>query len=226
LGRPENLRGIARCKECRLTHPFDSVNGEEVERTLILSAGADSERRTVRLPRFAELGVGAGLPGFEPPAVVRKIDLANGDTAPRARANDVTTIWAVQDTGAVVRVSLVEGARTLPSTVRLPHGTELEVGAGLNVDGTRTEIVALRANGHTWRRPGDRFPSEEVDRAYVRRTAMPPAGRSDWSRSRARPSSAARATSTAGRSRSSPGIRVARRAPRARSADGGADDQS
>jgi uncharacterized Zn finger protein len=225
-GRPQNLRGTARCKVCRLTHPFESAERPEVERTLIVSSGARSERQSVRLPRFARLAVDERVPGSDPPVTIRKIDLPTGASPRSAIASEVATIWGVLDTGAVVRVSLVEGPRTHPVVVHLPHGTELEVGDVLEVEGTRTEIVALRADGHTWHRPGDRFSSDRVDRAYVRRTEMPPAGRSDWSRSRVSPSSAARATSRPGRSRSSPGIRVTRRVPRARSADGGADDQS
>jgi uncharacterized Zn finger protein len=220
------LSGVARCRECRRTHPFESAAPVTVERVLIVSSGAESERLTFRIPRFAHLAVERDLPGFDPPVRVRKLELPNGETRRSALAFEVATVWGVRDTGAVVRVSLVEGARTRPAVVRLPHGTELEVGAGLDVEGMRTEIVALRAAGHTWRRPGDRFPSDRVDRAYVRRTEMPPAGSSDWSRSRGIPSSEARATSRPGRSRSSPGIRVTRRTPRARSADGGADVQS
>lgn len=224
--RTSRLRGTARCKECRLTHTFDTATPEEVERTVIVSAGTESERRTVRLPRFARLEVGRDLPGSDPPVTIRKIDLASGVTAGSAVASEVATVWGVRDLGAVVKVSVVEGARTRATVLRLPHGTVLEVGSMLDVDGDRAEIVGLRAAGHTWRRPGDRFPGEQVDRAYVRRTAIPPAGRSDWSRSRDRPSSPARATSSSGRSRSSPGIRVTRRVPRARNADVGADDQS
>jgi uncharacterized Zn finger protein len=220
------LSGVARCRECRRTHPFESLATATVDRVLIVSSGAESKRSSVRIPRHARLEVDRELPGADPPVRIRKLELANGGSRRTAVASEVATVWGVRDTGAVVRVSLVEGARTRPAVVRLPHGTELEVGAELNVEGTRTEIVALRAAGHTWRRPGDRFPSERVDRAYVRRTAMPPAGRSDWSRSRESPSSEAREASRSSRSRSSPGIRVTRRAPRARSADGGADVQS
>jgi uncharacterized Zn finger protein len=225
-GKHGNLSGVARCKECRLTHPFASHAAEEVDRVLIVSCGATSERRTVRLPRFAPLEVGRELADLDPPVTIRKIDLKTGTSTHRAVAAEVETVWGVRDVGSVVRVALVEGARTRPANVRLPHGTELEVGSGLDVEGTMTEIVALRAAGHTWRRPGDRFPSDRVDRAYVRRMARPPAGSNDWRRSRESPSSAARETSTPARSRSSPGIRVTRRAPRARRAEGGADDQS
>jgi uncharacterized Zn finger protein len=220
------LSGIARCRECRRTHPFESVAAASVERVLIVSSGAESERSKIRLPRYARLEVNGELPGFDPPVVIRKLDLANGESRRSATANEVATVWGIRDTGALVKVSLVEGADTHPAVVRLPHGTELEVGDELEVEGTRTEIVGLRAAGHTWRRPGDRFAGERVDRAYVRRIAMPPAGSRDWSRSRDNPSSEASATSTSSRSRSSPGIRVKRRVPRARSADGGADDQS
>jgi uncharacterized Zn finger protein len=220
------LRGIARCRTCRFTHPFESVPTEEVEVDLIVSSGSRSERRRVRLPRFARLKVGSTVPGGDERVTIRRLDDPSGRSVPHADAHAVPTIWGVLDLGAVVRVSVVEGARTRATVVRLPHGTILEVGEPMVVDGARAQIVALRANGRTWRRPGDRFGSDEVVRAYVRRTESPPAGRRDWSRSRGTASSSARATSIAARSRSSPGTRVTRSVPRARRADGGADAQS
>ncbi len=220
------VRGVARCQECRYTHAFESGPPDEVERAVIVSHGASSERTTLRLRRAAHLQVGATLPGPDPPLRVRRLERPDGTDVPEAEAAEIRTIWAVRDEGAVVRISIVEGARTVPTSVRLPHGTALEVGAEIVVDDGSGEIVALRARSRTWRRPGDRFRADEVDRAYVRWIARPPAGRSDWRRSRERPSSAASEDSTPARSRSSPGTRIARRRPRARRAAGGAADQS
>ena len=221
-----SLRGVARCQVCRFTHPFVAPVPDEVERDLIVSSGAETSRRRIRLAANAQLQVGGTVPGLDAPMTIRRLDAPGRPDAAQTPAAEVRTIWAVRDDGAIVRVSLVEGSRTRSAVVRLPHGTVLEVGSELDVEGRRAAIVALRAAGQTWRRPGDRFPADQVQRAYTRRTTMPPAGRRDWSRSRGRPTSVARATSTAARSRSSPGTRVARRVPRARSADGGADDQS
>ncbi len=226
-GRPgAAVRGVARCRECRFTHPFSIPAPADIELDLIVSSGATTRRRRIRLPRATLLQVGGGIPGIEAPLTIHRLDAPGEPEAAQTPASAVRTIWAVEDLGAIVPVSLVDGARTRPARVQLPPGTLLEVGADLVVDGTRVEIVALRAEGRTWRRPGDRFRAEAVQRAYARRTAMPPAGNSAWRRSRASPSSAARSTSTFVRSRSSPGTRVARKAPRARRAAGGADDQS
>jgi uncharacterized Zn finger protein len=220
------IRGVARCRECRLTHPFESVPVVEVERDVIVSSGSRSKPQKVRVPRFAHLQVGNAVPGTSDPLTIRRLEDSAGRSVRGGDAREIATIWAVRDEGAVVRVSILEGAVTRASVVRLPHGTVLEVGEALVVDGRPYGITALRADGKTWRRPGDRFRGDEVVRAYVRRTAIPPAGRRDWSRSRVSSSSDARAASTPPRSRSSPGTSVARRVPRARSADGGADDQS
>jgi len=224
--RRGRVRGIARCRNCRLTHPFASAPAERADVELIVSDGAVSERSRLPLPRLARLTVGATVPVAGDPLTVRRLDGPDGRSVRSARAAELRTIWAVRDRGTVVAVSIVEGRRTRSASLALPHGTLLGIGDALSVDDRPHAIVALRANGHTWKRLGDRFRAEEVGRAYVRRTDRPPAGRSAWSRGRVSPSSRASATSVGSRSRSSPGTSTTRRRPRARSAAGGAADQS
>lgn len=89
----------------------------------------------------------------------------------------------------------------------VPPDTPIEVGASLQLEERTVTVVGIRAKGSTWRRPGDRFVAGEVMRVYARREAMPPAGRSDWSRSREMPSSRTSSTSMSFRRRSSPGVR-------------------
>jgi uncharacterized Zn finger protein len=221
-----DLAGVARCKVCRFTHPFEVRETRTVRRPVIVSDGAGSRRSDVEMDPTTHLEVGGRVPGTRDPIEIRRLDRQGGRPTDAAPASQVATIWAVRDRGAVVPVSIVEGDRTRPARVQLLPGTILEVDAPLVVEGAETTIVGLRAEGRTWRRPGDRFPAERVDRAYVRRSSIPPAGRSAWTRSRERPSSAARPRSTSDRSRSAPGTRVSRSSPRARSAEGGAADQS
>ncbi len=220
------LSGVARCQECRWTHPFAWAPPERVDLPLIVSEGAVSEARRVSLPRRGKLQVGSGLPGSVEPLVIHRLDDGTGRAVSSATAGEVGTIWATRDRGAIVAVSIVEGRHTQSVRLPLPHGTRLRVGDPLSLDTVSVEIVGLRARGHTWRRLGDEFPADEVDRVYGRRTSMPPAGSSPWRRVRARPSSATRVTSVAARSRSTPGTRTTRRTPRARIAEGGAAVQS
>lgn len=219
-GRP--IRGIARCRTCHFTHPFESAGEDHVDISLIVSSGASSERERLRLPRFRTIQVGTGVPDTDRALTVRRIDVRTGRSVPSARAGEVATVWASRDEGAVVLVSIVEGRRTRSDRLRLPHRTQIAVGDELLTSVGPIEVVGLRARGRTWRRPGDAFPADEVDRVYGRRTASPPAGRSDWRRGRDSPSSRERLVSTASRSRSSPGTRRTRREPRARTAEGGA----
>lgn len=220
------IGGVARCRECRFTHPFESIPEPRVELTLIVSAGAVSERRRISLPRFRKIQVGTGVPEADEPLIVHRIDGATGRPLSNAAAGEVATLWATRDVGAVVAVSIVEGRRTRPVRVHLPHGTVLRVGDELHVDGETVEIVGLRAKGNSWRRLGDGFSADEVDRVYSRRISSPPAGNSPWRRVRVSPSSRASSTSTRSRSRSTPGTRTTRTVPRARIADGGAAVQS
>ncbi len=225
-GTPRHLRGVARCRVCRFTHPFESVEEDRTELTLIVSVGPTSERTRISLPRSRRLQVGRGIPGREPPLTVHRIEDVSGRSLASGRVGEIGTVWATRDEGAVILVSIVEGQRTRSIRLALPHGTLLRVGDDLALDDGTVEVVGLRARGQTWRRPGDAFPADDVVRAYTRRISSPPAGKSPWRRVRVSPSSRASSTSTASRSRSGPGTRRARTEPRARIADGGAAVQS
>jgi uncharacterized Zn finger protein len=221
-GPVRRIRGVARCRVCRLTHPFDSVPETTREVALIVSSGPTSERSVVSLPSHERLQVGNPVPQADPPLTIRRIEDRAGHTRPFAVASDVRTVWAARDEGAVVAVSLVEGGHTRSERVALPHGTRLVVGDPLHLEKESVEIVGLRARGRTWRRIGDEFSADEVARVYARLSSIPPAGKRPWSRVRDRPRSWASETSRASRPRSGPGTRTARTAPRARRAEGGA----
>jgi uncharacterized Zn finger protein len=216
------VAGVARCRECRWTHPFESAPSPEVEVSLLVSDGERTESTTVRLPPTRRLALGETFPGPAGPVTIRKLDPRSGPPVRAAPASEVATVWATRGTGAVVRVSVVEGSRTRPARLVAPPDRTLSVGDRMTVDGVPILVVGLRARGHTWRREGDGFPAAEVQRLYGRRTDRPPAGRSDWSSGRGTPRSRESSTSRFDRSRSSPGVRKARTRPWARTADSGA----
>ncbi|HTW55825.1 MAG TPA: HVO_0476 family zinc finger protein [Thermoplasmata archaeon] len=218
----KGFSGVARCRDCRWTHPFESAVPSVASVDLILSDGRDSVRRPISLPPHAELAVGDPVPDLAERAIVRRIDVAGGRSVPRALASRAATVWAVRDVGAVVKVSVIVGARTRTDRLVVDPGHRYEVGAPIRIGRVELTITALRARGHTWRKRGDAFAAGEVERLYARRTARPPAGRSDWSSERERPRSRARATSAVARSRSSPGVSRHRTSPRARTAASGA----
>lgn len=220
------IAGVARCRECRWTHPFLSAREEAAQLEAVVSSGATSRRETLELPSSQVLRVGEPLPRPGPGVRVSKIDLQDGSTATVAPARQVRTVWGVEDGPRFLRVAVLDGPRS--STERVPVTAEmrLRVGSSLRLAGGPVTIVALRARGRTWRRAGDEFGAEEVGVAYGRRTVRPPAGRSAWSRERVTPSSRASSASRAGRSRSSPGVSKNRTVPRARTAPGGATRRS
>jgi uncharacterized Zn finger protein len=208
------VRGVARCKECRLTHPFESAPEATVDVRVVVSEHDRSTRSVVAFPRHRRLLVGSGLPAQDPTFKIRRIDLHSGHRASDARTEEIATLWVTRDPVPSVKVSIVIGRLT--RTTRLPYapGTRYEVGTSVVVENRPLWIAAVRARGHTWRIPGDVFPAEEVERLYVRRTEMPPAGSRDWSSERVTPRVDARERSTVARSRSSPGRRTARTSPR------------
>jgi uncharacterized Zn finger protein len=220
------LAGVARCQECRWTHRFTQLEPRAVEVALVVSEGPRSTRRRVRLPALRRLQVGSGVPGESGRLRIRRIDTRAGESVASATTNETATIWVTSEGETAVPVSVVERARTRAVRWVVPSETQVAVGEEVEVDGSALTVVALRARGHTWRRPGDRFEANEVQRLYGRRREMPPAGSNDSRRVRVRASSAASSASRALRSRSGPGTRTARTVPRDRIADGGAAVQS
>ncbi len=220
--RPDDLRGVARCQNCRTTHRFASRPPAATTVRLILSTGRESRTEAIELPPSELLRVGELLPGRAPAVEVRRLDLADGGTTRSAAADRVVAIWGALRADRVLRISEVVGRTTIPHQITIPDATPIEVGGTLRVDGHELHVWALRARARTWQRPGDRFPAGEVDRVYARRYRMPPAGSNDWTSPREMPSSRATSTSAAGRSRSSPGVRIRRTRPRAASAGTGA----
>ncbi len=218
------LRGVARCRVCRWTHPFVSARAPSGAVEAIVSHGETSERRRVELAPGLRVKVGEPLGGSVDAAVVRRIDLWRGGRADDAPAREVRTVWLVDRGPPTVRLAVIEGARSTTERVALDPRTVLTVGGSIRARGGPVTVVGLRARQRTWRRPGDAFPASEVRVVYGRRTVSPPAGSSPWRRERGTPSSRASSTSRSARSRSSPGRRRNRTSPRARSAAGGATE--
>ncbi len=213
-GTARRIRGVARCRVCRFTHPFESRSEDRVELTLIVSAGPNSERRRHLLPRTRKIQVGTGVPGSDEPLLVSRIDGRDGRSVSHAFAGDVATVWATRDVGAVVRASIVDGRRTVPVRGVVPHGTILRVGEPLPWSEDPVEITGLRARRQTWRRRGDAFPADEVVRVYARRTAPGPGSLRPRTRVRPAPSARAPIDSDSEAEAPTPGPRASRRAPR------------
>lgn len=214
--------GLARCSQCRWTHPFVLFLPDTVQIPAVLSDGARSARSTVAVASDRRLQVGSRVPGQVPPIRILRIDRRDGKRVSEAVAGQVATLWVAPDVPRPIPVSLVLGSRTATTRATLPPDQLVEVGGTVDVAGATLRVVGLRARGETWRQVGDRFPAREVARIYTRRMDSPPAGRSRWSRSRETPSSRETSTSRSERSRSGPGVRIRRRRPRPRTAAAGA----
>ena len=214
-GPPGTLQGVARCRECRLTHRFRAESPRPVDLDLIVSEGPQSVRQRIALTRHLRLSVEQEVPEHAERYRILRIDTLDGRRVSTAWSELAATLWVTTSVGALVPVSIVEGRRTRSLRVQFAPELRLAVGGPVRIEEREFTVGAIRARGHTWRRPGDGFPAEEVDVVYARRTVRPPAGRSGWSRARPTPRSRASSTSRAERSRSSPGLRRNRTVPRA-----------
>ena len=212
---PTTLGGVARCRECRLTHPFVSTREARAAVSVVVSRGPSSERRRVELPSAGTLRVGEPIPEADPRVVIHRIDLADGTPVTSALAREVRTLWAVEEEPRRLRVAVLQGARSSTERLDAVPGVRLCVGDSLQLPSGPVTIVALRARDRTWRRRGDAFAATEVAVVYGRRTVRPPAGRSPWRRERGTSSSRESSSSRAARSRSFPGESRKRTEPRA-----------
>ena len=219
------FEGLAKCRECGWTHPFQVRRPSEATIDLIVSRGAESERTTVRMPASQELRVGSPVSATDVPLTVRKLEAVEGGPVPHGRAVSIRTVWAVPASEHRLRVSILEGPRTRPVEAIVDPATIVTVGEDFLLAEGSIRVLALRAQGRTWKLSGDRFPARVVQRVYGRRIETPPAGRSDWRSERETPRSRASSTSRPARSRSSPGVRRNRTSPRRRTAAAGATVQ-
>lgn len=219
---PGDLQGVARCRVCRWTHPFETQGPRTVATNLIISLGPASRRTVVRLPESQPLAVDSMLPGEDRPLRVRRLEGRDGSPRATALPAELASVWAVEDRGIRLPVSVVEGRQTWTAKLEVERGARYAVGERIQAAGAAVVIVALRARGRTWRRAGDQFGAEEIQRVYGRRTVSPPAGSRDWRTPRPTPSSRESSASRSARIRSSPGVRRTRTTPRRRRALGGA----
>ncbi len=221
-----HLSGTARCRKCEWTHRFEFIAPSTVEVAEVVSEGPRSIHRRVALPAGEPIEVGSSVRDRDGSLTVERIDSRTGRSLHSAKPEEIGTIWLTRNVGAVVPVSVIEGARTWTDRLTVPPTSWLGVGDAVSVRSTPLRIVGLRARGRTWRLAGDGFAASEIQRVYARRADTPPAGRRAWSTGRGRPTSRTRETSTADRSPSGPGVSRKRSFPRARRAEGGAADQS
>jgi uncharacterized Zn finger protein len=223
-GREHYISGVARCRDCQVTHPFQAEASGNVDVAVIVSDGPVSIYGSRSLPARRRLQVGSRIPSSDPPLRIHRIDRKDGSRVPEAPSDEIATLWASPDRGHIVPVSVQEGRATTSLRLALAPGSLVTVDEELVTDGGRLTVVALRARGRTWRRPRDGFPAGEIQRVYARRKERPPAGNSGWRRPRETSSARASSVSRAARSRSSPGVTRNRSSPRARRAAGGATE--
>ncbi len=216
------LEGVARCRQCRATHPFESRPPKKTELFVIVSDGPRSVRRSISLAPGQRIQTGAPVPDYDEPVIARRLDARDGRLRTGGRADEISTVWATRQVGAVVKVSMIIGRITRPGRIVVPPETRFEIGGELDFEGTTLVITALRARGKTWRLEGDAFRADEIQRLYGRRSAMPPAGNSDWRSERPMPRSRTSSSSRSERSRSSPGVTRNLTTPRARTDVSGA----
>lgn len=214
-GRTTLTEGLARCRECRWTHPFSSMQREPVVVRAVVSQGPGSRSTRFSFDPQRLLQVGDRLDGPDGPVQIRRLESADGRSRPRLRAEEAATLWLVSAGPAAIPISIVEGRITRAATLDSSGIDTIGLGDELRVQGERLVITAVRLGGRTVRQADGPLPADRVERIYARRKANPPAGSIGWRVARDRPRALASSTSWEARSRSSSGRRTKSSSPRA-----------
>jgi uncharacterized Zn finger protein len=189
LAAGTTLEGIARCLQCRTPHPF-SLRPRPLEPVwVVVSLGPVSERHRIHLPADRRLELGETLRVGGRPVRLSRLEGPQGRNLAHARPADLVTLWAVTDDELSLRVSVLQGARTIPLHLTVRADDEVRVGDEHTVEGNEPfRIVGLRGRGKTFHLDGDALPAREVQRVYARWARTPPGGKRSWTRSREMPS--------------------------------------
>ena len=129
---PRLVQGTARCRVCQWTHRFESRPPGRVGVARIVSDGKISVRSRVELPAHLHVQVGSGIPGSDEPFRVLRIDTRDGHRVRSALTEEIATLWAVRDAGAVVPVSIVEGRFTRNGSSGGSEGDRVRGGRALH----------------------------------------------------------------------------------------------
>ncbi len=171
------LAGIARCGQCRHSHPFE-VRTPHNTVHVVVSDGARSRETRIEAPaRRYSPGDILDVEGKR--ARVTRVEYPSEGPRPPALRAIPSTVWATIEGPARVKVSLSAGPKTIPLTTEVPREQVLRVGEILSVGGRPLRIYAIRVGLRTYDLEGYEAPAGKVVRVYARSARTPPPGRRD-----------------------------------------------
>jgi uncharacterized Zn finger protein len=161
------LAGVVRCSICKTSHQFE-IAAKERDVKVILSEGPVSHSLTLALDANHRVGRNEVIEVHGKKFRVVRVETAKDPSADYAEVNDIKALWAVSAELVAVKISLVQGPKTVPLQVNLPPSLQLSVGDKIKVEGKKLMITGIRLRGKNMTARSGGGEARELQRIYAR----------------------------------------------------------
>lgn len=149
--RGMRLDVVASCRECGRTHRVLVRAVPEVEVSVIVSRGAQSSKKAIRLPEDEDVSLGDELVVGENNVQVTGLETRDGLRVDACRAGTLGTVWARYFDELVVKFSVNLRRKTIRKDVSLGPREVLNVGDELTLGRLRVRIHGIKVQGRMLR---------------------------------------------------------------------------
>lgn len=142
------LRSSVRCCECGHIHAVEIVEEMPIEVPIVMSWMEQSTRSIISLNPSEEVKVDDELYHNDHRIIVTSLETSGGRPS-RAKAKDLTNIWAKQFDKVWVKISLDRRGKVYSKEILAVPEEEFEVGDIIEIEGNAAAITSIRIQGRT-----------------------------------------------------------------------------
>jgi uncharacterized Zn finger protein len=148
-----SMDATIRCQDCDLIRTTTVQFPKQIEVKIVISDGARSESKTMTVEDDDLLKVGDEFHMDDGHQVkITGLELKQGRRADKARATEITTIWAIQFDILDVKISINDDRKTYSKSVRSVPDDEFVIGDILSFNDMDCLIHSIKVHGRMVRR--------------------------------------------------------------------------
>ena len=144
------LKSSVKCCNCGHIHAVELVEEKPIDVPIIVSWMEKSTRAKISLERLEEVKIDEELYLEGDRIIVTSIEVA-GVRKKKAKAEDITTIWAKKFDKVWIKVSLDAHGKVYSKKFLAVPEEEFEIGELVDIEGNMTAITAIKIEGRTLR---------------------------------------------------------------------------
>lgn len=163
--------GLVKCEECGRVHAVPVKKEKMLKLRVIVSRADKSFVQETEAAENEELFAGDEMvveDGDEVSGIrIQSIEAKTGGRVERAKAKDITTIWARAIDEVIVKVAIQKGANTRSVNYKVNGDFEFTVGDVMKVKGFEVEVTGLKQReGPHIDRDGKSLKAKDIKRVY------------------------------------------------------------